>query len=239
MLHRSNVPIEIVNCLPFRVNLLFHRGCIPLSSIPLQQRLTHQSNPLTKSQSAYRPQRPSLMSSQLPYSTNTKALPPLQSPYSISRLRKKENHRREREKKICYVPEQSKALMAPARTGHAEGTQSPLAPPSSSGNKPHRVALESTTLTTLGITACSCAIVSSPATVCLPICHWPHSRNRKWRLSNCQRRIHGSRNEKHNATVSAELEAPSPKSKHLRVSYIASRFYLHASLQDMKIVKLK
>lgn len=167
------------------------------------------------------------MSSQLPYSTNTKALPPLQSPYSISRFRKKNPTRRR--KKICYVPQQSKALMAPARTGHAEGTQSPLAPPSSSSrNKPHRVALESTTLdglTMLGITACYCAVVYSSATVCPPICHWPHSRNRKWRLSSCQRRVNGSRNQKVNATVSVELEAPSSESKHLRVSYIASRYY--------------
>lgn len=162
-----------------------------MAIIPLQQRLTQRSHPLAKSQSAYTPQRLSLMSSQLPHWTSTKALP------SVDSEEKKKNHqKRKREKKS--VTEQSKqALIAPARTGHAEGTEIPLAPPSTSGrNKPHsshgpRVnrRLCFNHVGHNGMLLCYCPFLH---------CVFRHvtghaSRNRKWRLGSCQKRINGSR----------------------------------------------
>lgn len=109
-------------------------------------------------------------SSELPHLTSTKALPPLQSPYSIqsSRFRqKKPTQEREEEKSTTRTERKyQRPRTAPATPKAPKARQAAAAAGIS------RTALEESTtlvvLTMLGITACYRALVCSST---IPICH--------------------------------------------------------------------
>lgn len=93
------------------------------------------------------------------------------------------------------------------------------------------MALESTTLVCFnhvghnGMLLCYCFLLQLRR----PTCHWPRKQEQEMALGKLSKTGKRKQDEKHSATVSVELEAPSSKSKHLRVStqFVVSTISVH------------